>query len=70
MHVQVVGNEGQDLLRTIFLTFLSTYILWFTISALSTIYFMVEPKLTRYAENMFKECELYINKKLPQERLL
>mgnify|MGYP007085219048 FL=1 len=68
MHVQVVGNEGQDLLRTFFLTFLSTYILWFTISALSTIYFMVEPKLTRYADNMFKECTLI--KKLPQERLL
>lgn len=70
MHVQVVGNEGQDLLRTIFLTFLSTYILWFTISALSTIYFMVEPKLTRYAENMFKECELYINKKTTARKIV
>ena len=70
MHVQVVGNEGQDLLRTFFLTFLSIYILWFTISALSTIYFMVEPKLTRYAENMFKECELYINKKTTARKIV
>ena len=70
MHVQVVGNEGQDLLRTFFLAFLSIYILWFTISALSTIYFMVEPKLTRYAENMFKNVNCTLIKKLPQERLL
>ena len=70
MHVQVVGNEGQDLLRTFFLTFLSIYILWFIISALSTIYFMVEPKLTRYAENMIKECELYINKKTTARKIV
>ena len=70
MHVQVVGNEGLDLLRTFIPTFSSIYILWFTISALSTIYFMVEPKLTRYAENMFKECELYINKKTTARKIV
>lgn len=70
MHVQVVGEEVQDWLNTFMLTFPSTYILWFTISALSTIYFMVEPKLTRYAENMFKECELYVNKKTTARKIV